>query len=67
MALRDVRKRRRLTQQELAAKSGVPQQTISGLETNPHQSPEWRTVSALCEALRVRPEELFGSAKEAGS
>ena len=57
--LRYVRKKRGLTQVQLAAKSGVTQTYISWLESQPYPNPTWRTVDALCRALRARPYDLF--------
>ena len=61
MTLREARKRRRLTQDELAVKSGISQSAISTIERGYIQSPEWKTVAALCRALRVKPEDVFPS------
>jgi transcriptional regulator with XRE-family HTH domain len=59
MTLREARQQRKLTQEELAARSGVEQTTISNLETGRVQSPTWETVSRLCKVLRVKPEDVF--------
>lgn len=59
MTLREARLHRNWTQEELAARSGVEQATISNLETGRVQSPTWDTVSRLCKALRVKPEDVF--------
>lgn len=60
MTLREVRKRRRLSQQRLAALSGVSQQSISALEQiPPAQAPSWDTAFRISRALHVRPETVF--------
>lgn len=58
MALREARKRRRLTQDALAALSGVEQATISRIEAGLAQ-PTWETAWRLSRALGVRPEVAF--------
>jgi transcriptional regulator with XRE-family HTH domain len=59
MNLREIRKRRNLTQEELAAVSGVDQATISNLEVQRVKNPGWIIVAKLAKALAVSPEELF--------
>jgi transcriptional regulator with XRE-family HTH domain len=59
--LEKIRKRRKLTQDELAAASGVDQTTISFLERGARPNPLWSTVDALSHALKVRPHDLFPS------
>lgn len=54
-----MRRRRGLTQLQLAERSGVTQTYISCLESQPFPNPTWRTVDALCRALRARPYDLF--------
>jgi transcriptional regulator with XRE-family HTH domain len=55
--LRDLRKRRLLTQEQLAARSGVGIATIVRVERN-QVEPQGRTIRKLAEALGVQPEEL---------
>ena len=57
--LNATRKAKGMTQVELAAKSGVDQTTISGLEVDTDRVPSWPTVAKLAKALRVKPEALF--------
>lgn len=59
MTLIEARRKRGLTQVELSEKSGVRQQVISAIERGAVQSPNWSTVSRLCAALKVKPEEIF--------
>lgn len=59
--LRSVRRVRRLTQAELAKKSGIDQGRISRLETGIVTDPAWSTVRQLAQALDIDPRELrFG-------
>lgn len=64
--LREARRARGLTQQQLAKLSGIEQQVISKIERGGVEDPQNRTVKALEEALRVRRGTLvFGSQMEA--
>jgi transcriptional regulator with XRE-family HTH domain len=55
--LRDLRKRRLLTQEQLADRSGVGIATIVRVERN-QVEPRSSTIRKLAEALGVEPEEL---------
>jgi transcriptional regulator with XRE-family HTH domain len=55
--LRDLRKRRLLTQKQLAERSGVGIATIVRIERN-QVEPRGSTIRKLAEALGVEPEEL---------
>jgi transcriptional regulator with XRE-family HTH domain len=56
-----MRERRHLTQEQLAKKTGIAQNTISKYETNRHANPGWSRVLALAAALDVDPTRLrFG-------
>jgi transcriptional regulator with XRE-family HTH domain len=55
--LRDLRKRRPLTQEQLAERSGVGIATIVRVERN-QVEPRGSTIRKLAEALGVEPEEL---------
>jgi len=46
----------------LARVSGVPQQTISGIETEQRTNPGVFTVWQLCKALGCTLEEMIGEA-----
>ena len=48
-----------MTQEALAAASGVDQVTISNIETGKVQSPSWDTVAKLCAALEMDPHDVF--------
>jgi lambda repressor-like predicted transcriptional regulator len=56
--LRDLMANRRITQEELAAKTGVGQPAISNL-LNRQCRPQRRTVLRLAESLDVAPENLW--------
>lgn len=55
--LRDARRRAGLTQEELAARSGVGVRTIRRLETGSGTNPRIGTVTLLADALEVTPAE----------
>jgi putative transcriptional regulator len=57
--LRWWRRARGLTQEGLAARSGISRETISRIETGRHQEPEVLTLVKLAEALDVHVFELF--------
>jgi transcriptional regulator with XRE-family HTH domain len=61
ITLKTARKIKGITQQELAALSGVPQQTISKLEKGRTRDLTWRTASRLAAALGVEPHEIFAT------
>jgi predicted ATPase/transcriptional regulator with XRE-family HTH domain len=56
-ALRRFRSRARLTQEELAERSGVSVRTIRNLESDRPSSPRWSSVRALADALELDAEE----------
>lgn len=49
--LREWREKRGMTQAELSRASGVPQQTISSIETEARSNPRMETLFALCGPL----------------
>jgi transcriptional regulator with XRE-family HTH domain len=55
--LRDTRKRKLLTQEQLAERSGVGIATIVRIERN-QVEPRGSTIRKLADALEVEPEEL---------
>ena len=57
--LRKARKRAGYSQSQLARLVGVPQATISALETAKTVNPSYSLVIRICRALRRRPEEVF--------
>ena len=58
--LREIRKQRGLTQKELEACSGVPQNTISRIEIGSVQEISTRTLIGLARALQVSTDHLLG-------
>lgn len=68
MHLRTLRKRKKLTQAKLAKLSKVAQNSISRLEIRADANPTLATVTALADALGVKPTTLeFGPQDEAQS
>ena len=60
VTLREARRRALLTQDQLAAKSGIDQTTISRLESGTG-SPSLKTLAKLARALKMEPSSLhFG-------
>lgn len=58
------RRRRYLSQDELAERSGVSKRAIVALESDQPPQPQGRTIRALAEALGIRPDDLFRAPKE---
>jgi transcriptional regulator with XRE-family HTH domain len=58
--LRQLRKQRGLTQKDLEARSGVPQNTISRIEIGGVQEISTRTLIGLARALQVTTDCLLG-------
>lgn len=56
--LLEMRKKRNMTQQELAEKSGVIQQTISAIESGARNNPGVMTMIKLANALRCSVYDL---------
>lgn len=56
--LAEIRKRRLLTQRELAERAGMTEATINRIERGVHE-PRISTVRRLAAALDVDPEELL--------
>ena len=57
--LREIREDRRMTQEELAAKSGVSRQTISSIETEPDYNTTFGTLVKLADALGTTVDRIF--------
>ena len=57
--LRQIRKRRRLTQVEVAKRVGISQQTYQAWESGKH-GPRWQHAQKLAEALDCRVDWLLG-------
>lgn len=65
LTLRQAREKRKLTQDELAARSGIDQTTISSLETGRHSNPTFDTIQRLAAALSIAPARLTFSDADA--
>lgn len=59
ISLRTARRLARITQVQLAERSGVSQGTIASLERGLHTNPTLETAYRLAKALGVDPDELF--------
>lgn len=57
--LKEIRIEKRLTQEELAAKSNVSRQTIAAIENNPAYNVTYKTLIALADALEITVDQLF--------
>lgn len=57
--LKEVREEKRMTQEELAAKSGVSRQTIVAIETDPNYNTTFNTLVKLSDALETPIDNLF--------
>jgi len=58
--LRDLRDERKLKQQEVADKTGIPLATISRIESNDDNQTSYQTVAALAKFYNVSTDYLFG-------
>lgn len=54
-----MRIKRRLTQKELSELSGVPQQTISAIETGARRDPGASTLAMIAKALKCTVDDLI--------
>ena len=61
-AVRELRLKRGLSQQELARKSGLHPTYISGIERG-LRNPTWRSIGRVCDALGVTISELAALAE----
>ena len=57
LAVRELRARRGLSQEDLAHASGLHPTYISGIERG-LRNPTWRSIGRLCDALQVKISEL---------
>lgn len=57
--LKELRIEKRLTQEELAARSGVSRQTIISIENDPAYNVTYKTLTALADALGATVDQLF--------
>lgn len=57
--IRELREARGLTQEELAAKSGISRATLWALESDDTKVTTTKTLMCIADALNVPPESLF--------
>jgi putative transcriptional regulator len=57
--LREIRTARGLSQQKLANKAGIPQSTVSRIETGKTSAIDFALVEKLCRALKCEPGDLI--------
>jgi transcriptional regulator with XRE-family HTH domain len=62
LAVKELRRRKGLSQEELARASGLHPTYISGIERG-LRNPTWRSLSRLCEPLGVKLSELASLAE----
>ncbi len=58
LRLREWRRRRALSQSELAAMAGITKATVVALEKGDPRRPHPRTIRQLAQALGIEPDEL---------
>ena len=67
LAVRELRKRAELSQEDLAHASGLHPTYLSGIERG-MRNPTWRSLARVCDALGLQMSELAALAEElAGS
>lgn len=59
VVLRPMREKRKMTQQELSKRSGVPQQTISSIESGDRRNPGVETLYLLSCVLKCSIDDLY--------
>ena len=57
--LKEIREELRMTQEELAEKSGITRQTISSIETDESYNPTFGTLKKLSDALGHSISDIF--------
>lgn len=65
--VRLLRKKRGLSQVELAARVGITQGSLSLIETNKTEVPAGETLAALCRVLQTTPDFLIAGAGDPDS
>jgi DNA-binding XRE family transcriptional regulator len=58
-ALRAIRERKALSQEELAATAGLSRATVGALESQ-RSGAQYQTIRKLAQALGVEPSDLYG-------
>lgn len=59
--IKEMRELRKISQEELAAKSGVSRTTISTLENDPEKETMISTLKKIAKALDVSVDQLFSA------
>ena len=57
--IKEVREEKRMTQEELSAKSGISRTTISGLENGTARSTSTKTLLKIAAALETTVDNIF--------
>lgn len=57
--IKEIRDKKRMTQDELAKKSGVSRVTISGLENGTERTTTTKTLQRIARALEVSLDQIF--------
>lgn len=57
--IRNIREEKKMTQEELAEKSGVSRVTISGLENGTTRATTTKTLQKIARALDVTVDQIF--------
>lgn len=57
--LREIRERNNITQNQLSVLSGIPQQTISAIESHKRTNPGVETLYPLAKALGCMIDDLY--------
>ena len=65
--LLEMRKKRMMTQVELAEKSGVSQQAISSIENGSRKTPSVETLYKLARALKCTIDDLIADNEKEGA
>lgn len=59
--IKELREKKKMTQEELAEKSGVSRVTISGLENGTNRATTTKTLQNIARALDVSIDQIFFS------
>lgn len=65
LAVRDLRGRAGMSQEELGFRSGMHRTYVGGIERG-ERNPSWMNIVRLAQALTVAPSELVARAQELG-
>lgn len=65
LAVRDLRQRAQISQEELGYRSGMHRTYVGGIERG-ERNPSWMNIVKLAQALSVEPAELVTRAQDYG-